>query len=104
MDTIEALSIDIGNAVRVVQKCFAGGFTGCICNILLAIKPSWIDVLPSPQQRCSGGNIFGLLASKILEMCARSFPRRAQPTCPHARAQPFCAGPCKRPRTRSTGS
>lgn len=71
-DSIEALSIDIGNAVRVVGKCFAGGFAGCVCNILLALKPAWIDQLPSPQSRCSGGNIFGLLVSKILEMIMQS--------------------------------
>ena len=71
-DTIEALSIDIGNAVRVVGKCLAGGFTGCVCNILLAMKPVWIDQLPSPQERCSGGKVFGLLVSKILEMIMQS--------------------------------
>jgi len=68
-DTLEALSIDVGNAARVVSKCIAGGgIGGCVCNIILALKPAWIDALPSPQERCSGGNVFGLLASKILEM------------------------------------
>jgi hypothetical protein len=68
-DTIEAVSIDVGNAVRVVSKCLGGGgITGCVCNILLALRPAWIDNLPSPQERCEGGNIFGLLASKILQL------------------------------------
>jgi hypothetical protein len=78
-DTIEALSIDIGNAVRVVGKCLAGGFTGCTCNILLAMKPVWIDQLPSPQERCSGGNVFGLLVSKILEMYAADDQNTSHP-------------------------
>lgn len=48
------------------------GFGGCICNIFVMLKPAWIDVLPSPQERCAGGNIFGLLASKILELALTS--------------------------------
>jgi hypothetical protein len=71
MDLGSALGTDISNAIRVVDKCFAGGgLPSCICNILLAIRPAWIDNLPSPQSKCSGANIFGLLTSKILEMCA----------------------------------
>ena len=58
-DTLEALSIDVGNAARVVSKCIAGGgIGGCVCNIILALKPAWIDALPSPQERCSGGALF----------------------------------------------
>ena len=68
-DLGSALGTDISNALRVVGKCLGGGgLSSCICNILIAIKPAWIDNLPNPQQRCSGGNVFGLLASKILEM------------------------------------
>lgn len=69
---IQALAIDVGNAVRLTEKCFAGGFGGCVCNILLALKPAWIDFLPTPQERCSGGNVFGLLAKKILELALSS--------------------------------
>ena len=43
-----------------------------VCNIILALKPAWIDFLPTPQERCSGGNIFGLLANKILELTLQS--------------------------------
>lgn len=71
-DGIQSLSIDIGNAVRLIDKCFAGGFAGCVCNIILSLKPAWIDFLPTPQERCSGGNVFGLLAGKILEMTLQS--------------------------------
>jgi hypothetical protein len=70
-DTIEAVSVDIANAVRVLTKCLSNGPVGCICNILMVLKPAWIDILPTPQERCAGGNIFGLLANKILEMYAR---------------------------------
>ena len=72
VDGVQALAIDIGNAVRIGEKCFVGGMAGCVCNVLLALKPVWIDLLPTPQERCSGGNIFGLLASKILEMTLQS--------------------------------
>jgi hypothetical protein len=48
------------------------GLGGCICNVFVMLKPAWIDVLPSPQERCAGGNIFGLLASKILELALTS--------------------------------
>ena len=70
-DGVQALAIDVGNAVRLIDKCFAGGFGGCVCNIILALAGS-IDFLPTPQERCSGGNIFGLLASKILELSLQS--------------------------------
>jgi len=33
---------------------------------------SQIDFLPTPQEKCSGGNIFGLLANKILELTLQS--------------------------------
>lgn len=72
VDGIEALAVDVGNAVRLTEKCFTGGLAGCICNILLSLKPAWIDTLPSPQERCQGGNIFGLLATKILELTLKS--------------------------------
>ena len=71
--TISALTQDIANAVRIASKCMGdSGFGGCICNIFVMLKPAWIDVLPSPQERCAGGNIFGLLASKILELALTS--------------------------------
>ena len=72
VDGIEALAVDVGNAVRLTEKCFTGGLGGCVCNILLSLKPAWIDTLPSPQERCEGGNIFGLLATKILELTLKS--------------------------------
>lgn len=72
MDGVQSLSIDVGNAVRLTEKCFSGGFGGCVCNVILALKPAWIDFLPSPQERCSGGNIFGVLAKKILELTLQS--------------------------------
>jgi hypothetical protein len=72
VDGVQALAIDVGNAVRLIDKCFSGGLAGCVCNVMLALKPAWIDFLPSPQERCSGGNIFGLLANKILELTLQS--------------------------------
>jgi hypothetical protein len=68
-DVVAALTQDIANAVRLASRCVGdSGFGGCICNIFMMLKPAWIDTLPSPRERCEGGNIFGLLASKILEL------------------------------------
>lgn len=71
--TIAAVTQDVANAIRIASKCMGdSGLGGCLCNLLIMLKPAWIDVLPSPQERCQGGNIFGLLASKILELALTS--------------------------------
>lgn len=72
MDGIQALQVDVGNAYRLISQCFAGGLAGCVCNVILALKPAWVDLLPTPQERCEGGQIFGLLANKILELTLQS--------------------------------
>ena len=70
-DGVQALAIDVGNAVRLIDKCFAGGFGG-VCATSSS-HSAGLDRLPAdPQERCSGGNIFGLLASKILELSLQS--------------------------------
>ena len=48
------------------------GFGACLCNIILLLKPPWINNLPTPQQKCKGGNIFGLLVKKIVQLIART--------------------------------
>jgi hypothetical protein len=54
-DTIDALSSDIATALRVANTCFGDlGFGACLCNLLLLLKPAWMDNLPTPQMQCKG--------------------------------------------------
>ena len=72
MDSIEALSADINTALKIARVCFSElGFKACICNVVNMLKPAWINNLPSPQERCKGGNIFGLLVRRIVQLIAR---------------------------------
>ena len=72
MDTVQALSADINTAISIAKMCLGGtGLQACLCNIISQIKPQWINNLESPQQRCQGGNIFGLLVKKILLLITR---------------------------------
>ena len=67
--TIEALTQDVAIAIRIASYCLGdGGLGGCVCNILSMLRPAWLDNLPSPQQKCAGGNVFGLIALKIVEL------------------------------------
>ena len=67
--TIEALTQDVASAIRVASYCLGdGGLGGCVCNIFQMLRPAWLDNLPSPQQKCAGGNVFGLIALKIIEL------------------------------------
>ena len=72
VDTISALNADISTALKIARVCLGElGFGACICNVFLLLKPAWINNLPSPQERCQGGNIFGLLVTKIVQLIAR---------------------------------
>tara|TARA_B110000858_G_C17526504_1_gene347208 strand:+ start:64 stop:411 length:348 start_codon:yes stop_codon:yes gene_type:complete len=67
--TMEALTQDISTAFRIASFCLGdAGLMGCVCNIFQFLRPAWLDNLPSPQSKCEGGNVFGLIAKKILEM------------------------------------
>ena len=73
MDTIQAVRNDISTTVKIAKVCFGElGFGACLCNIFLVLKPAWMDNLPTPQMRCSGGDIFGLLVNKILVLIAQT--------------------------------
>lgn len=32
------------------------------------MKPAWLDNLPDPEKRCTGGDVFNLLVSKITDL------------------------------------
>jgi hypothetical protein len=34
------------------------------------MKPAWIDNLPDPEKKCTGGDVFNLLTSKITGECS----------------------------------
>ena len=66
---VEALTHDVANAIDVASSCLGdAGLSGCVCNIFQFLRPAWLDNLPSPQQKCSGGNVFGLISTKIIEL------------------------------------
>lgn len=67
--TVEALTQDVASAVRVASYCLGdAGLGGCVCNIFQFLRPAWLDNLPSPQQKCAAGNVFGLIAKKVTEL------------------------------------
>jgi len=74
MDAIESLSADISTAVNIARICFGDlGMAGCLCNIVLSMKPNWINNLPAGDERakCKGSNIFTLIGNKIIQMALR---------------------------------
>lgn len=72
VDTIDALWSDVNTAFKLARICLGElGMSACVCNLFLLLKPVWIDRLPTPQMQCQGGNIFGLLVTKIVRLIAR---------------------------------
>ena len=39
-----------------------------MCNVLILMKPAWIDNLPTEQMKCKGGDVFGLIVDQITEL------------------------------------
>ena len=69
VDTIGALAHDIEQAVRLVATCFGPrGITGCVCNLLMTIKPTWLANLKSEELKCKAGDVFNLLVDKITDI------------------------------------
>jgi hypothetical protein len=67
--SVEALTHDVANAINVASYCLGdAGLEGCVCNIFQFLRPAWLDNLPSPQQKCAAGNVFGLIAKKVMEL------------------------------------
>lgn len=72
LSTAEGLWADINTAFRLGKLCFGElGIAACVCNLISTMKPAWVDRLPTAQQKCKGGNTFGLLVFKIVELISR---------------------------------
>ena len=68
-DFVQAFFHDLMVALRLFLSCFGpGGPAACVCNILMLMKPAWVNNLPTNQAKCKGGNIFGLLVDKITDV------------------------------------
>ena len=44
MTALEALGHDIEQAVRIASTCFSRGPSGCVCVIMMLIKPAWCAI------------------------------------------------------------
>jgi len=68
-DFLRAFFHDLTIAIRLFLSCFGpSGPAACVCNILMLMRPAWVDNLPTDQMKCQGGNIFGLIVGKITDI------------------------------------
>ena len=44
-EALQAFGHDVEQAFILFQKCVTNGIAGCVCNIMMLIKPAWIDTL-----------------------------------------------------------
>jgi len=50
---IGAFAHDVMQTVQLITTCFGpSGITGCICNLMMTMKPTWIANLPTAEQKC----------------------------------------------------
>ena len=50
---IGAFAHDVMQTVQLITTCFGhSGITGCICNFMMTMKPTWIANLPTSEQKC----------------------------------------------------
>lgn len=72
VDTISALGHDIEQALRLIATCFGSrGIQGCLCNLLMTLKPAWLANLNSEELKCKAGDVFNLLVNKITDIVLR---------------------------------
>ena len=68
-DAVEALAVDIATTVRLFLTCVGpGGPAACVCQIMMLLKPAWVENLPTNKMKCKGGDIFGLIVGKITDV------------------------------------
>ena len=63
--TVTAFVDDVSSALQLAAICAGGGATACICQILMMIKPAWIDNLPDEIQECSVADLMMLILDKV---------------------------------------
>jgi hypothetical protein len=68
-DAVDALRTDIYTTLRLFLTCFGpGGPVACVCNIMMLMKPAWINNLPTEEMKCKAGDVFGLIVDQITEL------------------------------------
>ena len=70
VDLFSALHTDILTALRLAAICVNP--VACACQVMLMMKPSWMDALPNEVRQCKGSDIFSLIADKIMSMVIES--------------------------------
>ena len=66
VNLVSGLVADIQTAVKLLGRCVGDvGFGGCICSMVMLLEPHWRRVTTNEKARCTDGNAFGQLASRI---------------------------------------
>jgi len=63
VDTIHAFVDDVASALQLAAICINP--VACVCQILMMVKPAWIDELEDEVMKCNVGDIFQLLFDKV---------------------------------------
>lgn len=63
-DAVHALRTDIAMLVRLAYIC--RNPVACVCQVLMLLKPAWMDNLDSEVTKCSAGDIVKLLVDTIM--------------------------------------
>lgn len=72
VDTLSALGHDVEQVIRLIATCFGPwGIQGCLCNLLVTIKPAWLANLDSEELKCKAGDVFNLLVNKITDIALK---------------------------------
>lgn len=60
------------SVVRLLASCFGGaGLSNCICQLALTLQPTWRKVSTNPIVRCTNGDIFSILVSRLEDLIQR---------------------------------
>jgi len=66
-------TLAVEQAFKIAQICFAKGPAGCVCTIMMMIKPAWIDGLKGSTaaktalMKCKGGDVWDLLMKLVTD-------------------------------------
>ena len=66
IDVRDAVQDDILTVLRLAAVCLNP--VACVCQVFMMVKPAWVESLPNEVLKCRAGDMFGLLAERILIM------------------------------------
>lgn len=64
---LEAFGHDVEQALKISGICFSRGVAGCVCAVMMMIKPAWIDGLKgsdaesTAMKKCKAGDPWDIL-------------------------------------------